>query len=314
MVMVLTFPGQGSQILGMGYELYKAFPEARLVFEEVDHALDHKLSDIMWNGPQEDLTATHNAQPALTAVSMALIRIMEKGGLCIDKHIDYVAGHSLGEYTALCAARAFSLADTIRLVRERGKSMQESVPEGLGGMAAIIGLDVSVVENICDHASRIGACQIANDNGGNQLVISGLKDAVKWAADSCLEKGASRAVFLNVSAPFHSSLMSPAAEVMERMLSVINKSDPIVPILPNVCASPFSDIDKISKFLVRQVTGRVRWRETIQWLLDHGATSIYEVGSGKVLTGLAKRIDRSISAVSISSIEDIDKALRFIIG
>lgn len=314
MAMVLTFPGQGSQISGMGYELYKAFPEARLVFEEVDHALDHNLSDIMWHGSQEVLTYTYNAQPALTAVSIALIRIMEKGGLCINKHIDYVAGHSLGEYTALCAARAFSLTDTIRLVRARGKSMQEAVPEGMGGMAAIIGLDVSVVDNICEQAARIGICQIANDNGGNQLVISGLKDAVHWATDYCLEKGARRAVFLPVSAPFHSSLMAPAAEVMEEMLGVINKSNPIVPILPNVCASPISDIDQISKFLVHQVTGRVRWRETVQWFLDHGATSIYEVGSGKVLTGLARRIDKSISAISISSIEDIDKALRSIIG
>ncbi|MBY7649549.1 MAG: [acyl-carrier-protein] S-malonyltransferase [Candidatus Liberibacter europaeus] len=314
MAIALTFPGQGSQIVGMGHELYKAFPEARLVFEEADHAINQNLSDLIWKGPQEVLTATCNAQPALAAVSMALIRVMEKGGLCIDRHVDYVAGHSLGEYTALCAAKSFSLSDTIRLVRERGKSMQEAVPQGLGAMAAIIGLDIAEVDAICTQHSAIGVCQIANDNGGNQIVISGLKDAVNYAVDSCLKRGAKRAVFLPVSAPFHSSLMLPAAQVMKSMLSQIQKKDPVVPILPNVCASPISDIGQISELLVNQVTCRVRWRETIQWFVDHGITSVYEIGSGKVLTGLARRIDKSISAISINSIEDIDVALRDIIG
>ncbi|MFV0255843.1 ACP S-malonyltransferase [Candidatus Liberibacter solanacearum] len=314
MAIVLTFPGQGSQIVGMGRDLCESFPEARLVFEEVDHTLNQHLSDLMWNGPQEELTVTYNAQPALTAVSMAFIRVMEKNGLCFERDISYVAGHSLGEYTALCAAKAFSLSDTIRLVRSRGKSMQEAVPPGLGGMAAIIGLDDRAVEFACEQASKIGICQIANDNGGGQIVISGMQDAVKCAVDSCLGKGARRAVFLPVSAPFHSSLMDPVSKVMQNMLGDIQKQDPVVPVLPNVCASPVSDIDEISKLLVEQVTARVRWRETIQWFANHGMTHIYEIGSGKVLTGLAKRIDKSISAISVDKIENIDLALETIIG
>ncbi|XCE53154.1 ACP S-malonyltransferase [Candidatus Liberibacter asiaticus] len=311
---VLTFPGQGSQVIGMGRDLYDSFPEARLVFEEVDHTLNQNLSDLMWNGSQEELTATCNAQPALTAVSMAFIRVMEKNGLCVKRDISYVAGHSLGEYTALCAAKAFSLSDTIRLVRARGKSMQEAVPPGLGSMVAIIGLDDCVVDSICAQASRVGICEIANDNGGGQVVISGLQDAVKCAADTCLNKGAKRAVFLPVSAPFHSSLMTPVSKVMKWMLDSVTKQDPVVPILPNFCASPVSSIDEISRLLVEQVTGRVRWRETIQWFANHGVKSVYEVGSGKGLTGLAKRIDKSLSAVSISKVEDIDLALRSIVG
>ncbi|MEG8099276.1 ACP S-malonyltransferase [Candidatus Liberibacter brunswickensis] len=311
---VLTFPGQGSQVIGMGRDLYEAFPESRLVFEEVDCTLSQNLSSLMWYGPQEELTATCNAQPALTAVSMAFIRVMEKNGLSIERDISYVAGHSLGEYTALCAARSFSLSDTIRLVRARGKSMQETVPPGLGGMAAIIGLDYCVVDSICAKASEIGVCEVANDNGGGQIVISGIKDAIKWAVDACIDKGARRAVVLPVSAPFHSSLMRPVSKVMKWMLDGIKKQDPIVPVLPNVCASPVSDINEISRLLVEQVSGRVRWRETVQSLVKHGAKNIYEVGSGKVLTGLAKRIDKSISAISVCKVEDIDSAIRSIIG
>ncbi|MBL0849215.1 MAG: [acyl-carrier-protein] S-malonyltransferase [Candidatus Liberibacter ctenarytainae] len=314
MGIALTFPGQGSQIVGMGRDLCDFFPEARFVFEEVDHVLNQRLSDVIWNGPQEELTFTHNAQPALTAISMAFIRVMEKNGLCIERDVDYVAGHSLGEYTALCAAKAFSLSDTIRLVRARGESMQKAVPQGLGTMAAIIGLDYSVVDAVCEQASAMGVCQIANDNGGNQVVISGVKDAVQQAADSCLEKGAKRAVFLPVSAPFHSSLMAPVSEVMARMLGEVQKNDPLIPVVSNVLASPVSDIAQISQLLVAQVTGRVRWRETVQWFVDNDIRDIYEVGSGKVLTGLAKRINKSISAVSISTIEDVDVALRAIIG
>ncbi|AKK20365.1 ACP S-malonyltransferase [Candidatus Liberibacter africanus] len=314
MSIVLTFPGQGSQVVGMGRDLCEAFPEARLVFEEVDNTLNENLSDLIWHGPQESLTATYNAQPALTAVSMAFIRVMEKNGLCVERDISYVAGHSLGEYTALCVAQAFSLSDTIRLVRARGKSMQEAMPPGLGSMAAIIGLDDSIVACICKKACKIGVCEIANDNGGGQIVISGLQDAVKWAVQDCLDKGARRAVLLPVSAAFHSSLMAPVSKVMKWMLDGVKKKDPIVPILPNLCASPVSNIDDISRLLVEQVMGSVRWRETIQWFADHGVKNIYEIGSGKVLTGIAKRIDKSVSAISVSKVEDIDLALRSIIG
>ncbi|MBA5724204.1 ACP S-malonyltransferase [Candidatus Liberibacter sp.] len=314
MAIALTFPGQGSQIVGMGRDLYEAFPEARLVFEEVDNTLNQNLSDVIWNGPHEELTSTYNAQPALMAVSMAFIRVMERGGLCIKRDVSYVAGHSLGEYTALCAAKAFSLSDAARLLRSRGKSMQGSVLHGSGIMVAIIGLDASVVDVICKEASVDGVCQIANDNGGGQVVISGLKHVVERAVQSCLEKGARRAIVLPVSAPFHSSLMAPAAEVMKEMLSEATRRNPIVPLLPNVRAIPVSDIDEISRLLVEQVTEKVRWNETIKWFVANDVLDIYEIGSGKVLTGLARRIDKSISAMSVSTIEDIDMALRAIIG
>jgi len=309
-----TFPGQGSQAVGMGKDLAEAFPEARAVFEEVDEALDQKLSDIMWNGPEETLTLTANAQPALMAVSMAAIRVLEARGLKLADHVAYVAGHSLGEYSALCAAGTFSLADTARLLRIRGDAMQSAVPVGQGAMAAIIGLEHADVDAICTEARAEGVCQIANDNGGGQLVISGSKVAVEKAAALATEKGAKRAIMLPVSAPFHSDLMAPAADAMRHALDKVEKKNPVVPVVANVRAAPVFDAEEIARLLVTQVTGQVRWRETIEWFGANGITTLYEIGSGKVLTGLARRIDKNISGVAVNTPADIDAALAAILG
>jgi [acyl-carrier-protein] S-malonyltransferase len=303
-----TFPGQGSQSVGMGKDLADNFAEARAVFEEVDEALGQKLSDIMWNGPEETLTLTANAQPALMAVSMAVIRVLEAKGLSLKDKVAYVAGHSLGEYSALCAAGTFSIADTARLLRIRGNAMQAAVPVGEGAMAAIIGLEHSDVEAVCAEASSAGSCQIANDNGGGQLVISGAKAAVEKAAALASEKGAKRALMLPVSAPFHSALMGPAAEAMREALSKVEKHAPVVPVIANVRAAPVSDADEIASLLVEQVTGQVRWRETVEWFAANGVDTLYEIGAGKVLTGLARRIDKTISGVAVNSPADIDAA------
>jgi [acyl-carrier-protein] S-malonyltransferase len=304
-----TFPGQGSQSVGMGKDLADNFAEARAVFEEVDEALGQKLSDIMWNGPEETLTLTANAQPALMAVSMAVIRVLEAKGLSLKDKVAYVAGHSLGEYSALCAAGTFSIADTARLLRIRGNAMQAAVPVGEGAMAAIIGLEHGDVEAVCAEASAAGSCQIANDNGGGQLVISGAKAAVEKAAALASEKGAKRALMLPVSAPFHSALMGPAAEAMREALSKVEKHAPVVPVIANVRAAPVSDADEIASLLVEQVTGQVRWRETVEWFAANGVDTLYEIGAGKVLTGLARRIDKTISGVAVNSPADIDAAI-----
>ena len=309
-----TFPGQGSQAVGMGKELAEAFPEARAVFEEVDEALGQKLSDIMWNGPEETLTLTANAQPALMAVSMAAIRVLEARGLNLADKVAYVAGHSLGEYSALCAAGAFSLADTARLLRIRGDAMQSAVPVGQGAMAAIIGLDHGDVDAVCAEARADGVCQIANDNGGGQIVISGSKAAVEKAAALATEKGAKRAIMLPVSAPFHSDLMAPAADAMRHALGKVDKKNPVVPVVANVRAAPVYDADEIVQLLVTQVTGQVRWRETVEWFGQNGITTLYEIGSGKVLTGLARRIDKNISGIAVNTPADIDAALAAILG
>ena len=309
-----TFPGQGSQSVGMGKELAEAFPEARAVFEEVDEALGQKLSDVMWNGPEETLTLTANAQPALMAVSIATMRVLEARGLKLADHVAYVAGHSLGEYSALCAAGTFSLADTARLLRIRGDAMQSAVPVGEGAMAAIIGLEHDDVEAVCAQAKALGVCQIANDNGGGQLVISGSKAAVEKAAALATEKGAKRAIMLPVSAPFHSDLMAPAADAMRHALDKVAKQSPVVPVIANVRAAPVSDADEIATLLVTQVTGQVRWRETVEWFGHNGIATLYEVGSGKVLTGLARRIDKNISGVAINTPADIDAAIAAILG
>lgn len=314
MSVAFTFPGQGSQAVGMGKDLADNFAEARAVFEEVDEALGQKLSDIMWNGPEETLTLTANAQPALMAVSMAVIRVLEAKGLDLKSKVAYVAGHSLGEYSALCAAGTFSIGDTARLLRIRGNAMQAAVPVGEGAMAAIIGLEHGDVQAICAEASAAGPCQIANDNGGGQLVISGGKAAVEKAAALASEKGAKRAIMLPVSAPFHSALMGPAAEAMREALSKVEKKDPIVPLIANVRAAPVTSASEIADLLVEQVTGQVRWRETVEWFGVNGVTTLYEVGAGKVLTGLARRIDKNITGVAVNGPADIDAALAALNG
>jgi [acyl-carrier-protein] S-malonyltransferase len=314
MSVAFTFPGQGSQAVGMGKDLADAFPEARAVFEEVDEALGQKLSTILFEGPEETLTLTANAQPALMAVSIAVMRVLEARGLSLKEQVSYVAGHSLGEYSALCAAGTFSLDDTARLLRIRGNAMQSAVPVGEGAMAAIIGLEQADVEAICAEASSGGSCQIANDNGGGQLVISGSKPAVETAARLATEKGAKRALMLSVSAPFHSALMAPAADAMREALAGVSAQAPVVPLVANVRAAPVSDPDEIVRLLVEQVTGQVRWRETIEWFAANNVTTLYEVGSGKVLTGLARRIDKSVTGIAINTPADIDSALAALIG
>jgi [acyl-carrier-protein] S-malonyltransferase len=314
MTVAFTFPGQGSQTVGMGKELAENFAEARAVFAEVDEALGEKLSQTIFDGPEEKLTLTANAQPALMAVSIAVLRVLESRGLDLKSKVSYVAGHSLGEYSALCAAGTFSLADTARLLRIRGNAMQAAVPVGAGAMAAIIGLEHTDVVAICEEASSLGACQIANDNGGGQLVISGEKAAVEKAAALATDKGAKRAILLPVSAPFHSTLMQPAADAMREALAGVAKSDPIVPLIANVRAAPVTDADLIAGLLVEQVTGQVRWRETVEWFAANNVTTLYEIGAGKVLTGLARRIDKSISGVSVNTPADIDAAIAGLMG
>lgn len=309
MTIAFTFPGQGSQAVGMGKDLAENFAEARAVFEEVDEALGEKLSDVMFNGPEDTLTLTANAQPALMAVSIAVVRVLEAKGLDLKSKVAYVAGHSLGEYSALCAAGTFSLADTARLLRIRGNAMQAAVPVGVGAMAAIIGLEHADVVAVCEEAATTGACQIANDNGGGQIVISGEKAAVEKAAGLATDKGAKRAILLPVSAPFHSTLMAPAADAMREALAGVKKADPIVPVIANVRAAPVTNAEEISALLVEQVTGQVRWRETVEWFAGNGVTTLYELGSGKVLTGLARRIDKTINGISVSGPADIDSAV-----
>ncbi len=310
MVAAFTFPGQGSQIVGMGKTLSQQFAEARAVFEEVDDALGQKLSTIMFEGPEDTLTLTANAQPALMAVSMAVLRVMEAQGLNLKEKVAFVAGHSLGEYSALCAAGTFSLADTARLLRIRGEAMQDAVGVGEGAMAAIIGLDEATVEEICSSVLGEGICQIANDNGGGQLVISGETNAINAACKIASEKGAKRAIILPVSAPFHSSLMQPAADAMKEALLDVNKNAPLVPLIPNVTVEPESDPQHIIELLVHQVTGRVRWRETIEWFAQNGVDTLFEIGSGKVLTGLARRINKDINGLTVGSSEEIETALK----
>jgi [acyl-carrier-protein] S-malonyltransferase len=309
MAIAFTFPGQGSQAVGMGKDLAAAFPEARAVFDEVDAALGEKLSAVIFEGPEDTLTLTANAQPALMAVSMALIRVLEARGLDLAKTASYVAGHSLGEYSALCAAGMFSISDTARLLRIRGNAMQAAVPAGEGAMAAIIGLENEDVEAACAEGRTHGAVQIANDNGGGQLVISGLKPAVEAAAAAATAKGAKRALMLPVSAPFHSSLMQPAADAMREALAGVSKSAPVVPVIANVRAAPVSDPDEIAGLLVEQVTGQVRWRETVAWFAANGVDTLAEIGAGKVLTGLARRIDRSVTGLNVAGPDDIDPFL-----
>ncbi|MEP3197132.1 MAG: ACP S-malonyltransferase [Lentilitoribacter sp.] len=310
----MTFPGQGSQAVGMGKEWADNFSVAKAVFDEVDDALGEKLSSTMFDGPEDTLTLTANAQPALMAVSMAIVKVMESEGFVLPNSVAYVAGHSLGEYSALCAAGMFSISDTARLLRIRGKAMQAAVPAGEGAMAAIIGLEHPDVQAICEQALAQGPCQIANDNGGGQLVISGGKAAVEAAAAAASEKGAKRAIMLPVSAPFHSTLMAPAADAMAEALAGVEKQNPVVPVIANVRAEPVTDADEITKLLVEQVTGQVRWRESVAWFGANGIETLFEVGSGKVLTGLARRIDRSLAGVAVNNPSDLQAALEKLNG
>lgn len=305
-----TFPGQGSQAIGMGKDLADAYQEARNVFAEVDEALGQKLSVIMFEGPDETLRLTENAQPALMAVSVAVTRVLESRGFSLKDNAAYVAGHSLGEYSALAAAGAFSLADAARLLKIRGHAMQQAVPVGQGAMAAILGLDLETVLRAANDAEDGEICGVANDNAPGQVVISGHVGAVNRAIELLKAAGAKRALPLPVSAPFHCALMRPAADAMEHALNQVTVKSPIVPVVANVLARPISDPEEIKKRLVEQVTGMVRWTECVGWLVkDGGVTQLVELGSGKVLSGLAKRIAPERAAVSIGAPADVDAFL-----
>lgn len=306
----LIFPGQGSQAVGMGQELAKASPAAREVFEEVDAALGQKLSEIMWEGPLDTLTLTENAQPALMAVSMAAVRVLEKEhGFSIADKIAFVAGHSLGEYSALAAAGALTITDAAKLLKLRGQAMQKAVPVGHGAMAALLGVDKEAAEKLAEKAAEGEVCQIANDNDPAQVVLSGTKTAIDRVQQLGKEFGVRRAVPLPVSAPFHCALMQPAANAMAEALNKVEMKAPVVPLIANVTAGPLTAPDEIKRSLVSQVTGTVRWRESVSYMTDNGVTDFYELGSGKVLAGLVKRIERSANARSLQTTEDIAAAL-----
>ncbi|WP_102957904.1 ACP S-malonyltransferase [Mangrovicella endophytica] len=308
MAIALVFPGQGSQTVGMGKALADTFPEARAVFEEVDAALGEKLSTLIFEGPEDQLTLTANAQPALMAVSVAAWRALQSRGFDFGS-VDFVAGHSLGEYSALAAAGSLTVTETAKLLRIRGNAMQSAVPAGEGGMAAIIGLDQQAVEALCRDVAEGEVCEPANDNGGGQIVISGSASAIARAVALAGERGAKRAIPLTVSAPFHCSLMQPAAEAMRAALAEATIVAPAVPLVANVLASAISDPDEIRERLVEQVTGQVRWRESVEYLAAGGVDTLIEIGSGKVLSGLAKRIDRNLKTLAVGAPDDIDAAL-----
>ncbi|MGF9762866.1 ACP S-malonyltransferase [Microvirga sp. 0TCS3.31] len=306
MTRAFIFPGQGSQTVGMGKALAEAFPQAKAVFDEVDEALSQKLSSLMWEGPAEELTLTANTQPALMAVSLAAVRVLEaEAGLDLKRHAAFVAGHSLGEYSALAAAGSLSISDTARLLRIRGNAMQSAVPVGQGAMAALLGLEYDAALEVAREAAQGEVCDAANDNGGAQVVVSGHKSAVERAVAIAQTKGAKRAVMLAVSAPFHCALMQPAADAMREALDRVTVNAPVVPVVANVEAAPITDPSAIRDALVRQVTGTVRWRESVAFMAAQGVDSFYEVGSGKVLTGLVKRIAAGASSAAIGTPEDI---------
>ncbi len=301
-----VFPGQGSQAVGMGKGLAEAFPAAKLVFDEIDAALGEALSKIMWEGPAETLTLTENTQPALLAHSLAVMRVLEaEAGIDLKRDAAFVAGHSLGEYSALAAAGAFTLADAARLVRIRGRAMQKAVPVGVGAMAALLGLAFEQATAVAAEAAQGQVCQAANDNGASQVVVSGDKAAVERAVEIAKQRGAKRAMMLPVSAPFHCALMQPAADVMAQALGEVNVKAPVVPVVANVTATPVSDPAEIVRLLVAQVTGTVRWRDSVASMAGAGVTGFYELGAGKVLSGLVKRIADGAVGAAIGTPEDV---------
>lgn len=303
-----VFPGQGAQVIGMGRALAEAYPGARAVFDEVDEALGEKLSALIWEGEAEELTLTANAQPALMATSMAVMRALEAEGVEVTA-ASYVAGHSLGEYSALCAAGAFSVGDAARLLRTRGEAMQAAVPVGVGAMAAILGLDFDAVEAVALDAAENGICQAANDNDPGQVVISGSKTCVEAACEIAKERGAKRAMLLPVSAPFHCELMAPAAEVMARALAEVDMQDPKVPVVTNVLAHATSNQTTLRSLLVEQVTGRVRWRESVEFMVAKGVDEFWEIGAGKALSGMIRRIDKTVATRAVATPEDVTAAV-----
>ena len=306
MSLAFIFPGQGSQAVGMGKALADAFEAARLVFEEVDAALGETLTRVIWEGPAETLMLTENAQPALMAVSLAAMRVLEtEAGVDLARDARFVAGHSLGEYSALAAAGALSIADTARLLRIRGRAMQKAVPVGTGAMAALLGLDFEQAVTVAGEAAEDQVCQAANDNGGGQVVVSGDKAAVERAVELAKARGAKRAMMLPVSAPFHCTLMQPAADAMAAALAGVTVKSPVVPVVANVLARPIRDPADIVDALVAQVTGTVRWRDSIAFMADAGVTQFYEVGAGKVLSGLVRRVAEGASGVSIGTPDDV---------
>jgi [acyl-carrier-protein] S-malonyltransferase len=308
MSIAFIFPGQGSQAVGMGAELAKAYAPARAVFAEIDEALGQSLSTLIWVGPENQLTLTENAQPALMAVSLAVIRVLEaEKGLSLKESVAFVAGHSLGEYSALAAAGSLSLADTARLLKTRGQAMQAAVPVGEGAMAALLGADLSQAQELAKAASEGEVCDAANDNAPGQVVISGTRTAIERAVALAPKFGSRRAVLLPVSAPFHCALMQPAAQVMQEALSKVKISAPSVPLVANVLASAISDPEAIRARLIEQVTGMVRWRESMLYLRDQGVDSLYEIGAGRVLTGLARRFE-GFEARSVGTPEELEAA------
>ncbi|MEJ8475332.1 ACP S-malonyltransferase [Roseibium algae] len=306
MSIAFTFPGQGSQAIGMGKVLADTYAEARTVFEEVDEALGQKLSEIMWNGPESDLTLTANAQPALMAVSLATMRVLEARGLDLEATVSFVAGHSLGEYSALAAAGSLDIATAARLLRVRGDAMQSAVPVGQGAMAALLGLDFETAQSVAQEAAQGEVCQAANDNAPGQVVVSGHVGAVERAIDIAKAKGARRALLLPVSAPFHCALMAPAADAMAEAFANASLRAPRVPLVANVLARPITDPAEIRSRLVEQVTGTVRWRESVTWLAAEGVDTFVELGTGKVLTGMVKRIAKETVGIPVNSPDDID--------
>lgn len=301
------FPGQGSQAIGMGREFYDNFRCAKDVFQEVDEALKQNLTKIIFEGPEADLVLTENAQPALMTVSLAVMRVLEKeGGIDLSQTASYVAGHSLGQYSALCAAGGLSLSQTAQLLKIRGQAMQRAVPLGQGAMAALLGLELPAVETIIQEAAQGQICEIANDNSPGQIVISGHREAIERAVDLSKDHGAKRSVILNVSAPFHCALMEPARLAMKEALEAVNIKDPLVPLLDNVSAESVQSGEALRTLLVEQVTGRVRWRESILKMAAKGVTTTIEIGAGKVLTGLSKRITPTLEAFSLNTPYDMD--------
>ena len=305
MTRAFVFPGQGAQTIGMGRALAEAYPAAKAVFDEVDAALGQNLSALIWEGDIETLTLTENAQPALMATSIAALRALEAEGITLASHAGFVAGHSLGEYSALCAAGALSLSDTARLLRIRGKAMQEAVPVGVGAMAALLGLDFETATAVAAEAAQGEVCQAANDNDPAQVVVSGHRAAVERALEIAKAKGAKRALLRPVSAPFHCALMQPAAAVMSDALAAVVIEKPVVPVVANVRAEAVSEPDRLRDLLVAQVTGSVRWRESVQWMERAGVTEYWEIGAGKALSGMIKRISKEAQTRAVGTPEDV---------